>query len=254
MTVRDPVLAPFVTPYHPFTVPWYNQPMPDTPDPGDPAQTPVDLDALSLPLLEAGCRQLGIPLSPQQLDQFKRYYHELLLWNQKFNLTSITDHDGVQTKHFLDSLAALPVLAEELEESLPPTRRYHLVDVGSGAGFPGVPLKIAAPRLKLTLMDGTGKKVRFLESLVQTLGLDTTRVVQGRAEELGRATAHRGQYDLVTARAVAPAEYARRVPAAAGAPRRARRGLQRSVRSRRVYRGAPGHRDAGRRHGPLCAG
>lgn len=178
--------------------------MTETPDPSSPTE-PEDIDAsrLTLPLLEEGCRRLGIPLTSQQLDQFKRYYAELLQWNQRFNLTAITDHEGVQTKHFLDSLAALPVICEELGEPMPPHRRLHLVDVGTGAGFPGVPLKIAAPRLKLTLMDGTGKKVRFLENLSGTLGLDNTRVVQGRAEELGRATAHRGQYDLVTARAVA---------------------------------------------------
>ena len=166
-----------------------------------PADEPSDL---SLPLLEDGCRTLGIPLSADQLGQFQSYYAELVKWNSKFNLTAITDRDGVQTKHFLDSLAALPVLCEELEEPLPPQRRLHLVDVGTGAGFPGVPLKIVAPRLKLTLMDGTGKKIRFLENLAAALRLDNTHVVQGRAEELGRSTAHRGQYDVVTARAVAP--------------------------------------------------
>jgi 16S rRNA (guanine527-N7)-methyltransferase len=159
---------------------------------------------LSLPLLEEGCRELGIPLTAHQIVQFELYYRELLRWNKKFNLTAITGHDDVQTKHFLDSLAALPAITEQLNEPMPPERRLHLVDVGTGAGFPGVPLKIAAPRLKLTLMDGTGKKIRFLESLVSTLGLDNVYVVQGRAEELGRTSAHRGQYDLVTARAVAP--------------------------------------------------
>lgn len=158
----------------------------------------------SLPLLEDGCRTLGIPLSPHQIEQFGRYYDALVLWSKKFNLTAITDYEGVQTKHFLDSLVALPVIVEELGETLPLKRRSHLVDVGTGAGFPGLPLKIAAPRLKLTLMDGTGKKIRFLSAMVDALGLENTDVVQGRAEELGRATAHRGQYDLVTARAVAP--------------------------------------------------
>lgn len=184
---------------------WYNRHMTDSPEPAAPDGVhAVEPRSLSLPLLEDGCRTLGVPLTALQLDQFKRYYAELLTWNRKFNLTAITDHEGVQTKHFLDSLAALPAIAEELQEPLPPQRRLHLVDVGTGAGFPGIPLKIVAPRLKLTLMDGTGKKVRFLESLVSALGLDDTHVVQGRAEELGRSTAHRGQYDLVTARAVAP--------------------------------------------------
>jgi len=159
---------------------------------------------LDLPLLVEGCAELGIPLSDEQIHQFILYHRELVKWNEKFNLTAITTPEGVQTKHFLDSLAALPIVAEEIGESIPPERRLHLVDVGTGAGFPGVPLKIAAPRLKLTLMDGTGKKIRFLENLVSTLGLQNVRVVQGRAEELGRTPAHRGQYDLVTARAVAP--------------------------------------------------
>ncbi len=199
------------------SLPWYNRRMSDMPKATSPnavsrSDASVDHDVdrdddggeLSLPLLEEGCRQLGIPLSPSQLEQFRRYAVELVQWNQKFNLTAITDHEGVQTKHFLDSVAALPAIVEELGEALPPQRRLHLADVGTGAGFPGVPLKIAAPRLKLTLMDGTGKKVRFLENLAGALGLENSHVVQGRAEELGRTTAHRGQYDLVTARAVAP--------------------------------------------------
>lgn len=155
-------------------------------------------------LLLQGCTALGLALSQEQIDQFQLYYHELVRWNEMFNLTAITGYAEVQTKHFLDSLAALPLLSEELGEPLPPTRPLHLVDVGSGAGFPGVPLKIVAPRLKLTLMDGTGKKVRFLGELISTLGLKNAGVVQGRAEELGRSTAHRGQYDVVAARAVAP--------------------------------------------------
>ncbi len=165
------------------------------------AQEP--LPPTDLPLLEQGCAELGIPLSNEQLEQFALYQRELVHWNSKFNLTAITDSEGVQTKHFLDSLAALPVIAAELGEPMPPKRSLHLVDVGTGAGFPGIPLKIVAPRLKLTLMDGTSKKVHFLESLVAELGLKNVHVVQGRAEELGRNTAHRGQYDLVTARAVA---------------------------------------------------
>ncbi len=155
-------------------------------------------------LLQEGCRALGLPLSAQQVAQFQLYYHELVRWNEKFNLTAITGHAEVQTKHFLDSLAALPLVAQELGETLPPTRPLHLVDVGSGAGFPGIPLKIAAPRLKVTLMDGTGKKVRFLNELMAALELKNASVVHGRAEELGRVPAHRGQYDLVAARAVAP--------------------------------------------------
>jgi 16S rRNA (guanine527-N7)-methyltransferase len=113
----------------------------------------------------------------------------------------------VQTKHFLDSLAGWPPTAGELGFSDPnamPTRPLHLVDVGTGAGFPGVPLKILLPGLKLTLVDGTGKKVLFLNQLVEELALEQVAVVQGRAEELGQKEAFRERFDLVTARAVAP--------------------------------------------------
>jgi 16S rRNA (guanine527-N7)-methyltransferase len=160
--------------------------------------------ATHMQLLQAGCRELGIPLTPAQAAQFESYYHELVMWNNKFNLTAITGYEEVQTKHFLDCLVALPLISEELAAPLPPTTPLHLLDVGAGAGFPGIPLKLAAPRLKLTLMDGTGKKVQFLQEVVAKLGLTNTRVVQGRAEEMGRDPGFRGQYDLVTARAVAP--------------------------------------------------
>lgn len=158
----------------------------------------------ALRALQEGSAALGIPLTTAQLAQFQHYYEELVLWNEKFNLTAITDYGEVQVKHFLDCLAALPIIAEELGESLPPVKPLHLLDVGSGAGFPGIPLKLAAPRLKLTLMDGTGKKITFLKTVSDQLGLTNTAVVQGRAEEMGRLTAYRGQFDLVTARAVAP--------------------------------------------------
>ena len=104
----------------------------------------------------------------------------------------------------LDCLAALPILREEPGLGFPLTKPLHLIDVGSGAGFPGAPLKLAAPKLKATLLDGTGKKVEFLKHLARVLELQNTSVVQGRAEEIGREQAFRGQFDLVAARAVAP--------------------------------------------------
>lgn len=166
---------------------------------------PEDFDPTQqLHALQEGCAALGIALSTRQLAQFQRYYEELVQWNAKFNLTAITDYTDVQVKHFLDCLAALPLIAEEVGEALPLTTPRHLLDVGTGAGFPGLPLRLAAPRLKLTLMDGTGKKVKFLQTVTQALGLPGVEVVQGRAEEMGRRSDHRGQYDLVTARAVAP--------------------------------------------------
>jgi len=166
---------------------------------------PEDFDPTQqLQSLQAGSADLGINLSTLQLAQFPRYYEESVQWNAKCNLTAIADYQDVQVKHCLDCLAALPLIAEEVGESLPLTTPRHLLDVGTGAGFPGIPLRLAAPRLKLTLMDGTGKKVRFLQAVTATLGLQNVEVVQGRAEEMGRLNSHRGQYDLVTARAVAP--------------------------------------------------
>jgi 16S rRNA (guanine527-N7)-methyltransferase len=158
----------------------------------------------SMSLLADGARQLGLELTAAQLEQFERYYHELVAWNAKFNLTAITDLEGVQVKHFLDCLAAIPVLAGEFKNPPLAQRFLRCIDVGSGAGFPGLPLKLALPNLSWTLLDGTGKKVTFLRALVTQLGLDGVSVVQGRAEELGRQAAYREQFDLVTARAVAP--------------------------------------------------
>ena len=172
-----------------------------------------DADAQSSPgvalpameLLVDGCRRLGVDLTPAQVAQFVRYYLELVGWNDKFNLTAITAYEDVQVKHFLDSLAALPLLMEELGSTAQPlATSLHLVDVGAGAGLPGIPLKIVWPNLKLTLMDGTGKKVAFLNHVIQALDLRNAEAVQGRAEELALQPAFRGQYDLVTARAVAP--------------------------------------------------
>lgn len=154
--------------------------------------------------LQNGCAELGIDLSEAQIKQFGTYYQELVEWNQKFNLTAITEYEEVQAKHFLDCLVSLPIIAEELNESIPLTTTYRLLDVGTGAGFPGIPLKIASNALDVTLLDGTNKKIQFLEHVVAELGLTNVAVVKGRAEEIGRQEQHREQYDLVTARAVAP--------------------------------------------------
>jgi 16S rRNA (guanine527-N7)-methyltransferase len=154
-------------------------------------------------LLEKGCKEFGIDLTAEQVAQFQQYQALLVEWNQKMNLTAIEDDEGVQTKHFLDCLAGVPIIAEELNESIPPTRSLRAIDVGSGAGFPGLPIKIVWPALKMTLLDGTGKKITFLQEVVKVLGLKDVEVVQGRAEEVGQQPAFRGQFDLVTARAVA---------------------------------------------------
>ena len=153
-------------------------------------------------LLSEGARRLGIELTAEQLAAFQTYYEELITWNEKFNLTAITDYDQVQIKHFLDSLTCL--LADEgLTRVICQQPGIRAIDVGAGAGFPGLPLKIVCPGLRLTLLEATGKKVDFLEHIVGRLGLAGVEVIKGRAEELGRDAAHRERYDLALARAVA---------------------------------------------------
>ncbi len=173
-----------------------------------PKSTPSSTTGEAAALLQQGSQRLGVPLTDEQLGQFARYHETLVGWNQRMNLTSIVEWEEVQTKHFLDSLAGLPLLAEEMGLSLPLAESLpaplHLVDVGTGAGFPGVPLKIAAPSLRLTLIDGTGKKIQFLSHLRDELALKQVDVVRGRAEELGRQPTYREQFDVATARAVAP--------------------------------------------------
>jgi 16S rRNA (guanine527-N7)-methyltransferase len=122
------------------------------------------------------------------------YEKELLEWNRKFNLTAIRDSESIRTKHFLDSFSCV------LAWKAPPN---SLIDVGTGAGFPGIPLKILYPNLKLTLVESVGKKAMFCEHVVRRLGLEQVEVVHGRAEELGQNPQHREKYDWAVARAVA---------------------------------------------------
>ncbi len=139
------------------------------------------------------CEGLRVLLSPLALDRFSRYLELLLEWNAKFNLTTIDTPSEVWRKHFLDSLSALLVMK--------PTGR--VVDVGSGAGFPGIPLAIACPGLEVTLVDSLGKRVRFLTEVVAGLGLsESVSVVQARAEDLGRMPEHRERYSYAVTRAV----------------------------------------------------
>jgi 16S rRNA (guanine527-N7)-methyltransferase len=150
--------------------------------------------------LMEGARALNLQLTDRQLAAFQLYYEELVAWNERFNLTAITEFEAVQIRHFLDSLSCL--LAEETRKALnrPDARA---IDVGSGAGFPGLPLKLACPGLRLTLLEATGKKVTFLEHVVERLGLQRVTAIHARAEELAHDPAHREGYDLALARAVA---------------------------------------------------
>jgi 16S rRNA (guanine527-N7)-methyltransferase len=140
-------------------------------------------------------RQLGVRMSAAQLDLLARYEQELLDWNTRFNLTAIRSPQEMRIKHFLDSLTCLLALRET-----PPER---LVDVGTGAGFPGIPLKVIYPKMQLTLVESVGKKAEFCRHVVRTLGLSGVEVVQDRAEVLGQSPAHREKYDWAVARAVA---------------------------------------------------
>ena len=137
-------------------------------------------------------RQLGLE-SDKVIQQFLRYRHELLDWNTRMNLTAIKDPEEVLLKHFLDSLSLLTVYDK------PHTR---VLDIGSGAGFPGLPLKIVRPQWHVTLLEATGKKVTFLQHVIETLELKDVVAVHGRAEELAHKAEYRASFDLVTARAV----------------------------------------------------
>jgi len=146
-------------------------------------------------LLAHGAQRLGLELTPEQLDSFELYYRELTEWNQRVNLTAIIDYEEVQVKHFLDSLTLAPVL--------PSQAGLHLLDIGTGAGLPGLPLKILYPGLRLTLVDSVAKKTAFLRHLVGRLGLEGVEVVTGRAEDLARQEAHRERFEVVVSRGVA---------------------------------------------------
>jgi len=149
--------------------------------------------------LVEGAGKLGIRLDSGQLKQFELYYRELIEWNKKINLTAITDYSSVQVKHFLDSLTVTLALSEE-EVASPD---FKIVDVGTGAGFPGVPLKILFPRPSLLLIEPTTKKTAFLDHIVGKLELQNVEVLNSRAEEAAHLPAYREQFDLVLSRAVA---------------------------------------------------
>jgi len=138
---------------------------------------------------------VGIQLSTRQLAAFKKYEEVLLEWNQKHNLTAIRESEGIRTKHFLDSLTCMLAWRERAPE--------RLIDIGTGAGFPGIPLKIILPRLKLTLVESVGKKLEFCKHVIEVLELENVNCLQARAEELGLAREHREKYDWAVARAVA---------------------------------------------------
>jgi 16S rRNA (guanine527-N7)-methyltransferase len=149
--------------------------------------------------LEIGARSFGLTLTDRHLSMFQVLYQELVDWNQRFNLTAITEYEQVQIRHFLDSLSCLLPLRGQAGRASP----LRCIDVGSGAGFPGLPLKIYCPRMHMVLLEATGKKVDFLSHVSARLGLSDVLTLKGRAEEVAHDSAHREEYDVVVARAVA---------------------------------------------------
>jgi 16S rRNA (guanine527-N7)-methyltransferase len=146
-------------------------------------------------LLADGAGALGVPLSPVQLTLFERYVKELLDWNERFNLTAITNEEEIVVKHFLDSLALLGKV------DIPPGAR--VVDIGSGAGFPGLVLKIARPDILLTLLESSNKKATFLRHASEALALDGVEVAAERAEDFAKNKKNRQSFDFALSRAVA---------------------------------------------------
>lgn len=135
----------------------------------------------------------NIDISDIQLNQFEEYYNLLIEWNEKFNLTSITSQSEVIEKHFLDSV--LPMQVFDLNSTI--------IDIGSGAGFPGIPLKIMRPDLDITLVDSLNKRITFLETVIDKLSLDSIRAIHGRCEDMAKMPLYREIFDYATARAVA---------------------------------------------------
>lgn len=146
-------------------------------------------------LATAASGLLGLNLSATQAGQFATYAEEMAAWNEKINLTAITEPAAVMARHFLDSLTLLA--------AMPTAAGTRVIDVGSGAGFPGLPLRIAQPDLAVTLLEATGKKIAFLKHVAERLGLADVQFANARAEDAGQDPAHRASYDVAAARAVA---------------------------------------------------
>lgn len=145
-------------------------------------------------LLRNGAREFGLAVDSRQLEQFMKYKELLKEWNKKMNLTAIEEDSEIITKHFIDSLSILPYLTDDSKS---------LIDIGTGAGFPGIPVKIAFEKLKVTLFDSLEKRVKFLNEVIGTLGLEGINAVHGRAEDYGVRADYREKFDYAAARAVA---------------------------------------------------
>jgi len=146
-------------------------------------------------ILTRGCRAFGISVTDRQTEQFLAYYDLLIEWNKVMNLTAITEFEEVMSKHFVDSCALGKAVALD--------GKKRLLDVGTGAGFPGIPLKIIYPELEVVLLDSLNKRVKFLNEVIERLGLTGITAIHGRAEDIAKQKEYRGSFDLVVSRAVA---------------------------------------------------
>lgn len=153
------------------------------------------MNEYNIDAFKKGLKELNLVLDKNQLDQFIRYYEILVEWNSFMNLTTITEFDEVILKHFLDSISIV--------KGVDFSKMHTVIDVGTGAGFPGIPLKIVYPHLRITLLDSLNKRIKFLNEVILSLNLEEIKTIHGRAEDYAKQLEYRESYDLCVSRAVA---------------------------------------------------
>ena len=150
-------------------------------------------------ILIDGCQKMGININNEQIRKFSRYLELLVQWNQKINLTSLKTPQEIIIKHFLDSISCVKVINKYIN-----TEGISVIDVGTGAGFPGIPIKIICPSIRLSLLEARKKKTRFLEKVTEEMNFQQVEILNGRAETFGKCPDYREKYDITISRAVAP--------------------------------------------------